>query len=67
MNGQELKKDHLLTGEMVSVDYYTSRDPNSFYHTRGKSDPYDIFLVFFCVDHASGFMRINNKVVINPT
>ena len=49
MNGQELKKDHLLTGEMVSVDYYISRDPDSFYHTRGNSDPYDIFLGFFFV------------------
>ena len=47
MNGQDLKKDPLLTVEMVSVDYYISRDPGSFYHTRGKSDPYDIFLGFF--------------------
>ena len=47
MNGQELKKDPLLTVEMVSVDYYISRDPVIFYHTRGKSDPYDIFLGFF--------------------
>ena len=47
MNGQELKKYPLLTVEMVSVDYYISRDPGSFYHTRGKSDPYDIFLGFF--------------------
>ena len=67
MNGQELKKDHLLTGEMVSVDYYISRDPGSFYHTRGKSDTYDLFLGFFFVDHASCFMKINIKVVINPT
>ena len=67
MNGQDLNKDHLLTGEIVSVGYYISRDPVVFYHTRGKSDPYDIFLGFFCVDRASCFMRINNKVVINPT
>ena len=67
MNGQDLKIDRLLTGDMVSVDYYISGGPGSFYHTIGKSDQNEIFLGFFSVDHASGFMRINNKVVINPT
>ena len=47
MYGQDLKKGPLMTGDMVSVDYYISMDPGSFYHTRGKSDTYDLILGFF--------------------
>ena len=43
MKEQELKKDHLLPGQMVSVDHYITRDPGRIYHTKGKSDISDMF------------------------
>ena len=45
---QELKKDDLLPGQMVSVDHYILRDPGRLYHTKGKSDPYEM-CVCVCV------------------
>ena len=36
MKEQELKKDHLLLGHMVSADHYISRAPGRLYHTKGK-------------------------------
>ena len=68
MKKQELKKDHLLPGQMVSADYYISRAPGRLYHTKGKSDRSDIFsggCVF--IDHASGYVSINHQVAINVT
>ena len=43
MKEQELKKDHLLPGQMVSADHYISRAPGRLYHTKGKSDQSDMF------------------------
>ena len=36
MEEQDLKKDHLLPGHMVSADHYTSRAPGRLYQTEGK-------------------------------
>ena len=68
MKEQELKKDHLLPGHMVSADHYISRAPGRLYHTKGKSDQSDMFsggCVF--IDHASGYVSINHQVAINAT
>ena len=57
---QDLNKDHLLPGQVVSVDHYISQDTGSLYHTKGKSDPSDMFsgrCVF--IDHSSGYVIIN--------
>ena len=43
MKEQELKKDHLLPGYMVSVDHYILRDLGRLYHTKGRSDPSEMF------------------------
>ena len=43
MKDQELKKDHLLPGNMVSADHYISRAPGRFYQKIGKSDLSDMF------------------------
>ena len=45
MKEQELKKDHLLPGQMLSVDHYISRAPGRLYHTKGKSYPSDMEVV----------------------
>ena len=53
---------------MVSADHYISRALGRLYHTKGKSDPSDIFLGWFVfIDHASVFVSINHQVVINDT
>ena len=68
MMEQELKKDNLLPGQMVSADHYILRAPGILYHTKGKSYPTDMFsggCVF--IDHASGYMRIKYQVAINAT
>ena len=65
---QELNKDNLLPGQMVSADHYVSRDPSGIYHTKGKSDQSDILsegCVF--IDHARGYLRIKHQVAINAT
>ena len=43
MKEQDLKKDHLLPGQMVSAEHYILRDPGRLYHTKGKSDPSEMF------------------------
>ena len=43
MKEQDLKKGHLLTGQMVSADNYISRAPGRLYHKKGKSDQSDMF------------------------
>ena len=68
MKEQELNKDHLLPGQMVSADHYMSRAPGRLCHTKGKSDQYDMFsggCVF--IDHASGYVSIKHQVAINAT
>ena len=65
---QELKKDHLLPGQIGYSDHYISRYPGRIYHTKGKSDQSDMFsggYVFF--DHASGSLSIEHQVAINAT
>ena len=66
-NEKELNKDHLLPGNMVSVDHYILRASGRIYHTTGKSDPSDIFLGWFFIDHASGYVSIKHRVAINAT
>ena len=68
MKEQDLKKDHLLPGQMVSADHYISRDPGRIYHTKGKSDQSYMFsggCVF--IDHASVYVRIKHQLYINST
>ena len=68
MKDQELKKDHLLPGKMVSADHYISQAPGRIYYTKGKSDQSDMFLggcVF--IDHISGYVSIKHQVPINAT
>ena len=68
MKEQEIKKDHLLPGKMVSADPYILRAPGRLYHTNRTSDPYDMFsggCVF--IDRASGYVSINHQVDINAT
>ena len=68
MNEQDLKKDHLLPGPMVSADHYISWAPCRLYHKKGKSDQSDMFpggCVF--IDHSSGYVSINHQVAINAT
>ena len=68
MNEHELKKDHLLQGQMVSADQYISRSPGRIYHTKGKSDISDMFSVgCVFIDHASGYVSIKHQVAINAT
>ena len=68
MKEQDLKNDHLLIGQMVSADHYILRDPGRIYHTKGKSDQYDMLsggCVF--IDHASGYVSIKQQVDIHST
>ena len=68
MKEQELKKGNILPGQMVSADHYTLWSPGRLYHTKGKSDPSDMFsggCVF--IDHASSYLSINDQVDINAT
>ena len=55
---QELKKGHLLTGQMVSTDHYT----------KVKSDQSEMLSGgYVFIGHASGYVRINHQVAINVT
>ena len=68
MKEQELKKDHLLTEQMVSADHYILWTPGRLYNTRGKSDQSDMFskgCVF--IDHVSGYASIKHQVAINAS
>ena len=68
MKEQELKKVHLLPGHMLSTDNYISQAAGNIYHTRTKSDPYEMFLVgCIFIDHASGYVSTNHQVAINAT
>ena len=68
MKEQEIKKDHILPGQMVSADQYISRAPGKIYHKKGKSYSSDMFsggCVF--IGHVSGYVRIKRQVAINAT
>ena len=68
MKEKELKKDHLIPGQIVPSDNYISRSPGRLYHTKGKSDPYDMFSgVCVFIYNASGYVSINHQVYINAT
>ena len=43
MKEQEINKDYLLPGNMISSDHYISRAPVRLYPKTGKSDPSDMF------------------------
>ena len=57
-----------MPGKMVSADHYISRAPGRLYHTKGKSDQFDMFsggCVF--IDHASDYVSIKHQVDIHTT
>ena len=57
-----------MLGKMVSEDNYISRALGRLYHTKGKSYPSDMILVvYFFIDHASGYVIIDHQVVIHAT
>ena len=65
---QELKKYHLLPGQIVYEDHYILRAPGRLYHKKGKSDQYDMFsggCIF--IDNDSGYLRIKHQVAISST
>ena len=58
MKEQELKKDHLLRGKMVSADHYI----------KGKSDQYEMVSGgYVFIDQVSGYASITYQVAINAT
>ena len=68
MKDQNLKKDHILLGQMVSGDNYTWQSPDRIYHTKGNSYPSEMFsggCVF--IHHASIHISIKHQVDINAT
>ena len=68
MKKQELEKDHLMPGQIVSAYHYILQDIGRLYHTKVNSDTYDMFsggCVF--IDHASGYVNIKPQVSINET
>ena len=68
MKEQELKKDHLLPGQMVSADHYISRDQCRIYHTKGNSGPSDMFSGgYVYIGHSNGYVIIKHQVSINAT
>ena len=68
MKEQNLKKDHILPVQMVSVDHYISRAPGRLYHTKGKSDQSYMFSGWYVfIHHASGYVSIKRQVAINAT
>ena len=57
-----------MPGQRVSVDHYIQRAPGRLYHTKLKSDPYDMFSGgFVFIDHSSVYVIIKNQVAINAT
>ena len=65
---QDLKKEHIMPGNMVSAYHYILRDPGSIYHKKWKPYPSDIFSgVCVFIDHASGYVSIKHQVDINAT
>ena len=68
MKDQDLKKDHLLPGQMMSSDHYILRAPGRLYHTKGKSYQSDMLsggCVF--IEHVSEYVSIKHQVAINTT
>ena len=68
MKEQELKKDYLLPDNMVSAYHYISQALGRLYHTKGQSDPSDMFSVgFVFINHTSGYVSIKHQVAIKST
>ena len=68
MEKQEIKKDYIFPRQMVSADHYILRIPGRLYHTKGKSDPSDMFSGgCFLIDRESGYVSIKHQVTINAT
>ena len=66
IKGQDLKKDNILPGQIVSADQYILRDTGRLYHKKGKSYPSDMFsggCVF--IDYSSVYVSIKHQVAIN--
>ena len=65
---QDINKDHLLTVHMVSSYHYILMDPGKLYHTKGKSNPCDMYSQgCSLIDHGSGCMSIKHQLDINAT
>ena len=68
MKYQELKKDHIMPGQMVYIDNYISRATGRLYHTKWKSYPPDMFSGgCISINHNSGYVNIKHQVAINAT
>ena len=68
MKEQYLKKDHIMPVNLVSTDHYISRYPDRLYHTKGKSDPYEMFSGgCVIIGHVVGYVIIKHQVYINAT
>ena len=68
MKEQEINKDHLLPGHMVSAYHYILWATGRLYHTKGKSDPSYMYSEgCVLIEHASGYMIIKHQVDINTT
>ena len=66
MQEQELKKDHILPGQMLSTYHYISQATGRLYHTKRKLDPSDMFSGgCVSIDHISGYVIINHQVDMN--
>ena len=68
MKEQDIKKDHLLSGQIVSAYHYISQGPGTIYHTKGKSDPSEMFsggCVF--IVRTSSYVSIKHQVAIKAT
>ena len=52
----------------MSADHYIFGSQRRLYHTKGKSDPSDMFSdVCVFIDHVSGYVSIMHQVNINAT
>ena len=68
MKEQDINKDHLLPGHMVSADHYILRAAGRIYHAKGKSDPSDMYSDgCVLIDYFSDCMSIKDQVDINTT
>ena len=68
MKEKYLKKYHIIPGHMVSEGHYILMYTGIIYYKKVKSDPSEMLsgrCIF--IDHASGYISINNQVDINAT
>ena len=68
MKEKYIKKDHLLSKQMIYEDHYISWTPGRLYHTNGKSDTSEMFSGGnFFVGNDSFYIIINHQVDIYST